>query len=78
MEACLRDTYPNADPYSNHDPDPIPGCVVCRHVYETPTFFLNGFEVPEPFKANTGTANITGWTTVIDPLLETPPMADEL
>ena len=49
-----------------------------RHVYETPTFFLNGFEVPEPFKANTGTPNISGWTTVIDPLLDTPPMADEL
>mmetsp|Transcript_3092 Transcript_3092/g.7400 ORF Transcript_3092/g.7400 Transcript_3092/m.7400 type:complete len:241 (+) Transcript_3092:159-881(+) len=44
-----------------------------RGVYETPTFFLNGFRVAEPDKANTGVANITGWTALIDPLLITPP-----
>ena len=46
-----------------------------RGVFETPSFFLNGFRVAEPHGANTGTANITGWTALIDPLLATPPDA---
>jgi len=44
-----------------------------RGVFETPTFFLNGFRVAEPHGANTGTANITGWTALVDPLLAAPP-----
>jgi hypothetical protein len=32
-----------------------------------------GFRVIEPTSANTGTANITGWLALIDPLLATSP-----
>ena len=44
-----------------------------RHIYETPTFYINGFKVIEPTSANKGTANITDWVSMIDPLLATVP-----
>lgn len=43
-----------------------------RGVFETPTFFLNGFRVPEPHGANQG-VNISGWIAQIDPLLAVGP-----
>jgi hypothetical protein len=43
---------------------------VSRGVDATPIFMVNGFQVAESSTANTGTANITSWTGIIDPILE--------